>query len=117
MIVTVSRLSGLTKAYRSVLSAPGSLLISGASRWLEALLAPGTAASVRASKPQAAMPERIRLRNTLCSLSTKMSHGRSFGAVDLCANGTSFLRAIRVARKRDNAAASLPAGGLTGDVV
>src|ERR1700757_397277 len=33
MIVTVSGLSGLTNAYRSVLSATGSLLISGASRW------------------------------------------------------------------------------------
>src|SRR5215469_14956413 len=32
MIVTVSGLSGLTKAYRSVLSATGSLAISGASR-------------------------------------------------------------------------------------
>src|SRR5271166_329955 len=32
MIVTVSGLSGLTNAYTSVLSATGSLLISGASR-------------------------------------------------------------------------------------
>src|SRR3954466_11468846 len=32
MIVTVSGLSGLTNAYRSELSATGSLLISGASR-------------------------------------------------------------------------------------
>src|ERR671935_223570 len=36
MSVTVSGLSGLTKAYTSVLSADGSLLILGASRWLEA---------------------------------------------------------------------------------
>src|SRR5262245_50417583 len=33
MIVTVSGLSGLTNAYVSVLSATGSLLISGASLW------------------------------------------------------------------------------------
>src|SRR5580700_6793368 len=33
MIVTVSGSSGLTNAYRSVLSATGSLEISGASRW------------------------------------------------------------------------------------
>ena len=33
MMVTVSGLSGLVKAYRSVLSATGSLEISGASRW------------------------------------------------------------------------------------
>src|SRR6266545_3911844 len=36
MIVTVSGLSGLTKAYTSVLSAVGSWLMSGASRWLDA---------------------------------------------------------------------------------
>src|SRR2546430_14437535 len=36
MMVTVSGRSGLTKAYRSVLSASGSWLMSGASRWLEA---------------------------------------------------------------------------------
>src|SRR5215207_1959142 len=67
MIVTVSCLSGLTKAYRSVLSALGSLLISGASRWLDARPAFGTAASVRASNPLAAMPARRRLRNTVYS--------------------------------------------------
>src|SRR6516225_4215100 len=33
MIVTMLGLSGLTNAYRSVLSATGSLAISGASRW------------------------------------------------------------------------------------
>src|SRR5215510_9490583 len=35
-MVTVSGLSGLTKAYKSVLSAVGSWLMNGASRWLEA---------------------------------------------------------------------------------
>src|SRR5438270_13667617 len=40
MMVTVSGLSGLTNAYKSVLSAAGSLLINGASRWLEALTLP-----------------------------------------------------------------------------
>ena len=39
MIVTVSGLSGLTNAYTSVLSATGSLLISGASRWDDIYLA------------------------------------------------------------------------------
>src|SRR4029077_14499885 len=37
MMVTVFGWSGLTNAYRSVLSAVGSWLISGASRWLDAL--------------------------------------------------------------------------------
>src|SRR5216683_737548 len=36
MSVTVSGASGLTNAYTSVLSACGSLLMSGASRWLDA---------------------------------------------------------------------------------
>src|SRR5205823_213456 len=40
-IVTVSGLSGLRNAYRSVLSALGSCEISGASRWLEAFAVPG----------------------------------------------------------------------------
>src|SRR5581483_3752922 len=35
-MVTVLGRSGLTKAYRSVLSAVGSRLMSGASRWLDA---------------------------------------------------------------------------------
>src|SRR6476469_1383707 len=35
MIVTESGRSGLTNAYRSVLSATGSLEISGASRWVD----------------------------------------------------------------------------------
>src|SRR5713101_6332971 len=40
-MVIVFGLSGLRKAYRSVLSAVGSSEISGASRWLDALLEPG----------------------------------------------------------------------------
>src|SRR4051794_15711250 len=40
MIVTVSGSSGLTNAYRSELSATGSLLISGASRCDDAVLFP-----------------------------------------------------------------------------
>src|SRR6185503_13637317 len=36
MIVTLSGVVGLTNAYRSVLSASGSWLMSGASRWLDA---------------------------------------------------------------------------------
>src|SRR5712691_6622079 len=41
MIVTVSVLSGLTKAYRSVESIWGSADTSGASRWLDAPLGDG----------------------------------------------------------------------------
>src|SRR5580765_2099161 len=57
MIVTVFVSSGLTNAYRSVLSARGSWLISGASEWLEALASPGAGKRVRiaasASAPSA----------------------------------------------------------------
>lgn len=42
MSVVVSGLSGLTKAYTSVLSYWGVPEISGASRWLEAEAAPGS---------------------------------------------------------------------------
>ena len=51
MIVTVFVSSGLTNAYRSVLSARGSWLISGASEWLEALasLGPGKRVRIAAS--------------------------------------------------------------------
>src|SRR3954467_7193356 len=51
-MVTVLGLSGLRNTYRSVLSAVGSSEMSGASRWLEALLelgarrAPNSASSV-----------------------------------------------------------------------
>src|SRR4029079_15970452 len=47
MIVTVLVSSGLTNAYRAVLSARGSWLISGASEWLEALASPGAGKRVR----------------------------------------------------------------------
>src|SRR5436190_3262887 len=49
-MVTVSGRSGLTKAYVSVLSASGSWLMRGASRWRDAL-AVGTA-GVRSSAPR-----------------------------------------------------------------
>src|SRR5919202_5267251 len=52
-IVNVSGLSGLTNAYRSVLSALGSSEISGASRWLDAVAAPGPP-RVRAAATSAA---------------------------------------------------------------
>src|SRR6185503_14866951 len=68
MIVTVSGLSGLTKAYRSVLSAVGSRLISGASRWLEARLECGTKARAIASNPNTAMTRMIRLRDIVVLL-------------------------------------------------
>src|ERR1700755_3449770 len=47
MNVTVLVSSGLTNAYRSVLSARGSWLISGASEWLDALAALGPGKPVR----------------------------------------------------------------------
>src|ERR1051326_7007249 len=57
MIVTLLVSSGLTNAYRSVLSARGSWLISGASEWLETLPGPGPGKRVRtvasASAPSA----------------------------------------------------------------
>src|SRR5213594_4959065 len=53
-MVTVSGRSGLTKAYVSVLSASGSWLMRGASRWLDARAA-GTAGERRsAPRPSAA---------------------------------------------------------------
>jgi hypothetical protein len=52
MIVVVSGLSGLTNAYRSVLSYYGVPEISGASRWLEAEAASGSSAVT----PAAASP-------------------------------------------------------------
>src|SRR6266540_4283864 len=54
MIVTVSGLSGERNAYRSVLSADGSSEISGASRWLEALPAPGPPTCATKSAARAA---------------------------------------------------------------
>ena len=71
MIVTVFVSSGLTNAYRSVLSARGSWLISGASEWLDALAALGPGARVRiatsASAPSAsaaATTTGLRIRGT-----------------------------------------------------
>lgn len=54
MIVVVSGLSGLTNAYRSVLSNCGVPEISGASRWEEAEAASGSSADA----PAAASPRR-----------------------------------------------------------
>src|SRR3954452_6070641 len=48
MSVTLSGLSGLTNAYTSVLSARGSPAINGASRWLDAVTAPGPALMMNA---------------------------------------------------------------------
>jgi len=59
-IVKVFGLSGLRNAYRSVLSAVGSSEISGASRWLDAVLAPGARRPTnRATRPAAAATRRI----------------------------------------------------------
>src|ERR671935_2764083 len=54
MIVTVSGLSGLRNAYRSVLSAVGSCEISGASRWLEAAAVDGPEPRTATAIPTAA---------------------------------------------------------------
>src|SRR3954447_21193619 len=48
-MVTVFDISGLTKAYRSVLSASGSPLMNGASRWLDAWLWRGVRPMVSAN--------------------------------------------------------------------
>src|SRR5262245_50880902 len=61
MIVTVSAWSGLTNAYRSVMSAVGSLAIMGASRWLDASV--GSATEVTVSRPMAPAPTILRLRD------------------------------------------------------
>src|SRR3954468_9176863 len=62
MIVVVSGLSGLTNAYRSVLSYWGCPEISGASRWLEAEAAPGSSvATPAAASPPAASALAIRV--------------------------------------------------------
>src|SRR5436190_13078115 len=67
-MVKVLGLSGLRKAYRSVLSAVGSSEISGASRWLDAVLESGarratkravSAAPTAASRMNA---QRLRIR-------------------------------------------------------
>src|SRR5919197_1142568 len=59
--------SGLTNAYRSVLSAAGSWLISGASRWLEALAASGPEPRTSATVTAAASPRTTRkARAFLC---------------------------------------------------
>src|ERR1700737_1942316 len=52
-IVTVSGLSGLRNAYKSVLSALGSCEMSGASRWLDAVAAPGPPARTATVTPSA----------------------------------------------------------------
>src|SRR5690349_2437251 len=52
MMVTVLARSGLTKAYVSVLSATGSLLMAGASRWVDISLTPCSAGRVDDSAHQ-----------------------------------------------------------------
>src|SRR5207249_11197024 len=53
-MVTVSGRSGLTKAYVSVLSASGSWLMRGASRWLDAPAVGTTGVRSSAPRPSAA---------------------------------------------------------------
>src|SRR6516225_4458318 len=58
-MVNVLGLSGLRNAYRSVLSAVGSSEISGASRWLDAVLALGARRPTKSAvRPAAAATRR-----------------------------------------------------------
>src|SRR5919198_197889 len=69
--------SGLTNAYRSVLSAAGSWLISGASRWLEALAASGPEPRTSATVTAAASPRTTRkARAFLCIPSPSLGLSR-----------------------------------------
>src|SRR5438876_6750423 len=60
MIVTVSGASGLTNAYRSVLSICGSAAVSGGSRWLEAKL--GITPETRINTPTTGATMIVRMR-------------------------------------------------------
>src|SRR5207253_3043693 len=70
-IVTVSGLSGLRNAYRSVLSAEGSSEISGASRWLDAFAADGL--EPRATRPKTSAAAAPAARRTNASLRIVLS--------------------------------------------
>src|SRR4051812_32471962 len=59
MSVAVSGLSGLTNAYRSVMSAEGSNAMAGASRWLDANAGPASAET--ATSPAAPAPISLRM--------------------------------------------------------
>src|ERR1700694_6027617 len=79
--VTVFGLSGLTNAYVSVLSATGSWLISGASRWLEAFAPPRvpSAPAAPATSTTSALGRNLRLVRMV-----PPSSGCSTGAVATC---------------------------------
>src|SRR5919197_933996 len=64
MIVRVFGRSGLRNAYRSVLSAVGSSEISGASRWLEAVLDPGPRRATKSAR--SAAPATASTMNAQC---------------------------------------------------
>src|SRR5262245_45771969 len=93
MIVTVLGRSGLTNAYRSVLSAAGSLAISGASRWLEARLADGSSARAMAISPHSATIERIRVRTIGIVLLYENSTSYSWTRICLSFQWLSFAKA------------------------
>src|SRR5947209_18477090 len=76
MIVAVSGLSGLRNTYRSVLSAVGSSEMSGASRWLEALLELGARRAPKSASRVAAAAAR-RMNAYLRIRATPFSDGRS----------------------------------------
>src|SRR4051794_40276302 len=98
MIVTVSGLSGLTNAYRSVLSAAGSPEMSGASRWLEASTG---ATAVIARSPAAPVIAIDRLRDIsrknlpgfgLPGIAAAVSSwASSFGSTAISAPGLAFV--------------------------
>src|SRR2546421_11571479 len=75
-MVTVSGLSGLRNTYRSVLSAVGSSEMSGASRWLEALLELGARRAPKSASRVAAAAAR-RMNAYLRIRATPFSDGRS----------------------------------------
>src|SRR5919109_2751446 len=81
MIVTESGRSGLTNAYTSVLSADGSWLIRGASRWLEAWLACGAGPRASATVTAAATPRTTRnARVHLCISSPSLGVVAAYSA-------------------------------------
>ena len=86
MIVTVSGLSGLTNAYRSVLSATGSMEINGASRWLDANALPAARDAMTRAPANAVSLERFlnssssSVPEVLCVRPTTQVRDRSPGA-------------------------------------
>ena len=76
MIVTLDGSSGLTNAYRSVLSADGSPAISGASRWLDASAPPAAEVAMAKAPARATARDRVDTGSPLvCSVWARSSAG------------------------------------------